>query len=473
MTGLSRALALSAILWAAGAEARRPAGPEGRDLSVTAFGARGDGVTDDTASIQAAVDALPPGGTLHVPPGVYRVDVGRGVHLKDNMTLDLGEATLTGTNVDHARCRVLDMQGRKKIVISGGTLAGSRAGAPEWGMGILASDAEDLIIKNVKIHDFFYDGILLTGNRGCKRVQVVGCLSEHNRRTGLAVVSASDVTVEQSTFRDTRGQSPQSGANCEPNTGGGVRNVRFSHCTFAGNGGVGVYVHRALGDAVVDVVVEDSEVQDNEAGIVASGVERVSITGNHVTGHHQKGKSAIALGENTTRALVSGNQLEDNFRGIHSAGATGVEIRTNTVVGQGVVLGEGAGESGDGIVCMGLRGLLFDACIVAQNTVRRCGGSGVLAQLVSHVHVLDNVIEEVGQQGILLRSTAESEVSGNRISESGQEAPGHYDAIELTQASSNNLIANNTCRLGTSARSPVGIAPGCRGNRVFGNVVLP
>lgn len=44
-------------------------------ISVKDFGATGDGVTDDTAAIQAAVDYLTDynGGTLHIPYGLYKV----------------------------------------------------------------------------------------------------------------------------------------------------------------------------------------------------------------------------------------------------------------------------------------------------------------------------------------------------------------------------------------------------------------
>jgi polygalacturonase len=42
-------------------------------VSVKAFGAKGDGATDDTAAIQATINAARPGETIHFPPGTYDV----------------------------------------------------------------------------------------------------------------------------------------------------------------------------------------------------------------------------------------------------------------------------------------------------------------------------------------------------------------------------------------------------------------
>jgi parallel beta-helix repeat protein len=465
-----RALA-AAVICLACADSHGPGAATGPTLSVRDFGAVGDGRSLDTAAIQAAVDALPSGGgTLSFPPGTYRIESDRGVKLKDNVRLDLGDAVLVGANVDRARCRLLEIQGRKNVVISGGTLVGSRSGSPDWGVGILASDADDLLIENVTLRDFYFDGILLTGNRGCRRVVVRGILAENNRRTGLAVPTASDVTVEASTFRGTHGQSPEAGANFEPNPEGEVRQVRLRNCTFTGNAGVGLYVHQGKGVAVADVSVESSVVADNGLGIVMVDVQTVSMVDNHVSGHRGPAKSGIVVG-NASGATVTGNQLEGNSRGILSGGNTGAEIRGNTVVGTGPV--PVPGETADGIVCAGSATASEGACVVSGNTVRRCGGSGIVAQSVSRVRVADNTVEDVGQRGLLLQATSASEVSGNSVTRTGLGKPGSYDAIELTVSSSGNRIATNVIRLGSGPRSAIGICPACRENQVTGNTVLP
>jgi exo-poly-alpha-galacturonosidase len=63
--------------------ATKPAGPV---LNVRERGARGDGVTRDTAVIQQAINDCPPGGTVLVPPGTYLV--GR-LELKGDLTFEL------------------------------------------------------------------------------------------------------------------------------------------------------------------------------------------------------------------------------------------------------------------------------------------------------------------------------------------------------------------------------------------------
>ncbi len=55
-------------------------------ISVRDFFAKGDGVTDDTAAIQCAIDCCPTGGRVTVPAGTYFI---RPIVLKSHMTLEL------------------------------------------------------------------------------------------------------------------------------------------------------------------------------------------------------------------------------------------------------------------------------------------------------------------------------------------------------------------------------------------------
>ena len=68
---------------------------ESCSVNVRDFGAVGDGLTDDTRSIQTAVNCLPKGGRLYFPEGVYKT---APLALKSHITLELSEkAVLLGS----------------------------------------------------------------------------------------------------------------------------------------------------------------------------------------------------------------------------------------------------------------------------------------------------------------------------------------------------------------------------------------
>lgn len=85
--------------------------------TVKTFGAKGDGVTDDTAAFQAAANSLPNGGTISVPPAAYilngTVTVPAGVKFQGTTryasTILFGSATGIGFKLN-AACGISDMQ---------------------------------------------------------------------------------------------------------------------------------------------------------------------------------------------------------------------------------------------------------------------------------------------------------------------------------------------------------------------------
>ncbi len=79
------------------------------EINVRDFGAKGDAVADDTAAIQAAIDAAQDGGTVKIPRGTYMV---RGLKVKKFGTTITGEARW-GTRLVHTSSTIplLDISG--------------------------------------------------------------------------------------------------------------------------------------------------------------------------------------------------------------------------------------------------------------------------------------------------------------------------------------------------------------------------
>src|SRR5690348_18373196 len=102
-------LALFALL------AASPALAAPRICDPAQFGARADGVTKDTAAIQAAIDdcAAKGGGTVSFSKGVY---ISAPIILKNNITLNLAAgATLLGSpdHGDYPQTTVFNAPGRQ------------------------------------------------------------------------------------------------------------------------------------------------------------------------------------------------------------------------------------------------------------------------------------------------------------------------------------------------------------------------
>lgn len=96
-------------------------------LNVKDFGARGDGITDDTAAIQAALDVVPAAGaTVHFPAGTYLVSITAGnTTLGIALMLPRAKIMLTGAGIDASVIKLASGQPEYLAVIADGTAFGT------------------------------------------------------------------------------------------------------------------------------------------------------------------------------------------------------------------------------------------------------------------------------------------------------------------------------------------------------------
>jgi Pectate lyase superfamily protein len=251
-------------------------------VNVKQKGAMGDGQTDDTAAIQAAIDEIAgTGGTVLVPKGTYMVDpVGKNhLALKSDMTLKLSkEATLKAIPNDADKYSILSISGVSNVTVSGGTLEGDRqehtGKSGTWGFGIrIDHDASHITISGLTAKNMWGDGFYVQGATDVKFCTV---LADNNRRQGMSIIAAEGLVVTHSVFRNTRGTRPGAGIDFEPDGAEEtVSNVRIENSQFLDNEGPGVLIAGKKG-AVAKVELNHNVFKGNQPIVVKNAPEVLS-----------------------------------------------------------------------------------------------------------------------------------------------------------------------------------------------------
>lgn len=160
------------------------------EFHVRDFGAKGDGVADDTAAITAAFGKLEQeGGTLRFSPGRYAFTGLLRFRNLNNVKVDFSGATLLNTaqngGFQFDRC--------ENLTISGGVLTYREMPKQQQTNAqhpIYATNCRNLRIENVHILGSPFMGIAING---CKYVWVIDCKIEQTQRDGLHFVQSQDI----------------------------------------------------------------------------------------------------------------------------------------------------------------------------------------------------------------------------------------------------------------------------------------
>ncbi|HJV49633.1 MAG TPA: right-handed parallel beta-helix repeat-containing protein [Geothrix sp.] len=341
-----------------------------------AFGAKGDGSTDDTAALQKAVNAVAgTGGTVLIPDGTYRINAvgssGYGLLLKSNLTLSLSAgAVLKALPNGAANYVVVAISNADHVNVLGGAIEGDRAThtgtTGEWGHGLALSHAQAIVVQGLTARECWGDGFYVSSSSS---VTFCGVTADHNRRQGLSITSVDGMVVRDSTFRNTTGTLPEDGLDIEPNPGETVNNLLITGCTFANNAGYGL---------------EDGVPIANTGLAFATGV---TIDANTFSGN----------GVNTLSASPRG--------GLEASNCSAHQITHNTSLnnlGYGLLLREHAdaftvtgnviqANQGDGVMVY-----LCDGDLLQNNTVTGNSGHGIYPVTVTNLTLANNTVSGNG-----------------------------------------------------------------------------
>lgn len=420
-----------------------------------AYGALGDGTTDDTAAIQAAIDATPNGGICFFPPGAYLVQSAL-------------PAIVTG--------------------VSGVSLVG--AGATVSMLKVAAASTAQAVLNltrrsDVTVQGLGFDGTASTpavtaiyaaasgGQRGITidRCRFAGFMSGQSMPTAAAVYvwTAFDVQVIDSAFIDC-GRAITLDQPEGPCRVSGNRISASGASTMA----TGIWVRRSSGFSTAGVVVSENQVfgaRLDPGGVGADGhgiavyrCQDVRVLDNYSEGNGR----GILISNGSFGALVQGNTcVANNDAGIRvepeiaskdiSIGAGGTRrgvtvvgnVSRNNVsvgapsganVGMGIAMSYAAGStvsgnvvhnnSGDGIVCDSDRvtivgNIVYDnwTGYTAEPSIGRRGGIRIYAASGCTVvgnQCFDNQSTKTQKYGLSLSAPGGAHVvQGNQLSGNG------------------------------------------------------
>lgn len=452
-------------------------------VSVKDFGAVGDGVTDDTAAIQAAIDATT--GEIVFPEGTYKISA--ALNVKSNQNLIGDGATITMTNgVFLAGLSVISasnvrINGLKLVGASGGNSfdqaifisastnvtvencliqdIGNEAVSPnEWGHGIeiggnsVNTKVVNNTIKNIKGYgNLRGDGITL---RASSNTLIQGNTIDTNRRMQIAVIdNAIDVKIIGNHLLN----GYLAGIDVEPNSVNTTGEITIQGNTIRNFG--------SKPGATTGVQYYGIDLHSNE-------FDNISVVGNIIAAENAQAVSCIH-GQNVAKfATIADNVLWCNgyadgmtlfsgngFKNLIISGNIIREFAVNGITGDkndNVVVDANILESSQATAVYGIRlttGLSDPTYIlITGNNVKINSGvidAGIYVQAVNSFVISDNMITVASGDGIEVYSNVAAidgaTVTGNFVIDTS----GGVNAYHMRAAGSGTI---NNCTFSGNAQ---------------------
>ena len=118
----------------------------------------------------------------------------------------------------------------------------------EWRHAINMLSAENISVSNLVLYGSGGDGIYLGVDSSSRlpnrNVTISDCVCDNNNRQGISVISADTLLIERTVMKNTKGTSPKSGIDFEPNSPGDkLCNIMLRDCVTEDNDGNGYQLY--------------------------------------------------------------------------------------------------------------------------------------------------------------------------------------------------------------------------------------
>lgn len=328
-------------------------------FNVKDYGAKGDGTTDDTAAINAALTAATGVGGTYLPPGTYLIGTSAAVQIPSNTEL-FGRGNLSvlkiaanpvvapivnAVNAGFTNVWLHDfaIDGNKAAIttatsanpdINGTTGTGNNTAL--WMSSAVATPATNIYLDRLSVSNSVRLGIVLQSVQGGRVSQ---CTVTGNQRDGITLFY-----------------------NCQ--------NIQITdnQVSYCGDDHIGINAEDATstGHTPLDITIRGNTIigpspRGKGKGIAVRGGDRVTITGNVIDSTSEGGINLHNYNStNLSHVSVSGNTIHNCGSG-GSAGKNGIVAQVNTSL----------------YTATGTRGTL-QYLTISGNTITACASAGIL-----------------------------------------------------------------------------------------------
>ncbi|HDU8210431.1 right-handed parallel beta-helix repeat-containing protein [Acinetobacter baumannii] len=221
---------------------------------------------------------------IKIPAGNFKINAEKSIILKNNVTIEMSPKTVLNVIPNEAKSyQVFKIHNVNNVRISGGTIIGDkythRGTKGEWGTGIEIKDSQNIYLSNIIIKKMWGDAIYIgnNGKNSNSNLNLINLKLDDNRRQGISVVSVNGLFANNIIISNTRGKSPMSGIDIEPNNNRNIlKNIKFSQISTVNNAGDGFQISlKKYNNSMQGVSISLSEYNDygSRSGIRIQGLK--------------------------------------------------------------------------------------------------------------------------------------------------------------------------------------------------------
>ena len=282
--------------------------------NVKDYGALGDGMRDDTAAIQAAINSLPStGGTVFIPAGTYMIDTVKKIQLRSYMLLQLDPgAILKAKTSSVSKASVVYIYNRTQVEVAGGRIIGERdthkymtTSTDEWNMGVQIKGGSHVTVRDLHVSKCTGDGVCVGG--GSSDVVIANIISTGNRRQGLSITNCNTIKVYDSEFSYTSGTAPECGIDIEPDPGYTCSNIWIENCRINNNRKYGINIWKNASNITL---TRNTLEYNTSLGMGTVGCSGLTVTNNVI---RYNGTTGVVYNDGTKNVNHSANLSYGNY----------------------------------------------------------------------------------------------------------------------------------------------------------------